>query len=174
MAHLKGPSMSTLVTLLECVLHGRVAHHPTQWTVSTCCQPVARRCNRSIMSSTTMKTQQDSRGSVVNLCIRRRPSVKFLSPLLLVGELGMEPIPTVFQPRRGCTRGTLVKSPVCHRATNRDRQPFAFTFTHLPKTQSSDCERKLQYQDKMLADTVRTCKLRTEKLRVGIKHTAFL
>lgn len=53
MAHLKGPSMSTFVTLLECVLHGRVAHHPTQWTVCTCCQPVARRNNRSIMSSTT-------------------------------------------------------------------------------------------------------------------------
>lgn len=53
MAHLKGPSMSTFVTLLECILHGRVAHHPTQWTVCTCCQPVARRNNRSIMSSTT-------------------------------------------------------------------------------------------------------------------------
>lgn len=53
MAHLKGPSMSTFVTLLECVLRGRVAHHPTQWTVCACCQPVARRSNRSIMSSTT-------------------------------------------------------------------------------------------------------------------------
>lgn len=34
MAHLKGPSMSTFVhSSLECVLRGRVAHHPTQWTV---------------------------------------------------------------------------------------------------------------------------------------------
>ena len=101
------------------------------------------------------------------------PSIHFLYPLnLSVGSWGgLEPIPAVIGREAGYT---LYRSPVHHRSTQTNNHARSLLRTILESPINLTCMfldggRKPEYLERSHAYTGRTCKLHTEKPKVGIK-----